>query len=162
MNENIFKQIQIYEVNTRIFCKENGCTLEELPESFFESSEYGMANYIWMMGVWKPSPKAVVIAKTHGGLLNDYHKVLPDLKDSDIIGSPYAILEYTPNPLVSSSLANIKVLKKKLEEDGKKLILDLQKSIEPKKERVFGKYNGQVWMSDDFNEPLEDFKEYMP
>lgn len=47
-------------------------------------------------------------------------------------------------------------------EEKKKLIKDLQKSIEPKKERVFGKYNGQVWMSDDFNEPLEDFKEYMP
>jgi hypothetical protein len=124
LNENIFKQIQIYELNTRIFCKENACTLEDLPESFFESSEYGMANYIWMMGVWKPSPKSITIAKTHGGLLNEYHKVLPDLKDSDIIGSPYAILEYTPNPLVSESLSKIKILKKQLEEDGKKLILD--------------------------------------
>jgi len=47
-------------------------------------------------------------------------------------------------------------------EEKKKLIKDLQKSIEPKKERVFGQYNGQGWISDDFNEPLEDFKEYMP
>ncbi len=30
-----------------------------------------------------------------------------------------------------------------------------QKSIE------FGKYKGQIWMSDDFNEPMEEFKEYM-
>ncbi len=47
-------------------------------------------------------------------------------------------------------------------EEKKKLILDLQESIEPKKERVFGKYDGQCWMSDDFNEPLEEFKDYMP
>jgi hypothetical protein len=47
-------------------------------------------------------------------------------------------------------------------EEKKKLIIDIQKSIEPQKERVFGKYNGQGWMSDDFNEPLEEFKEYMP
>jgi hypothetical protein len=47
-------------------------------------------------------------------------------------------------------------------EEKKKLILDLQKSIEPKKDRVFGQYDGQGWMSDDFNEPLDDFKEYMP
>ncbi|NBU97942.1 MAG: hypothetical protein EBS19_07000, partial [Spirochaetia bacterium] len=67
MNENIFKQIQIYELNTRIFCKENDCTLGELPESFFESSEYGMADCIWMMGVWKPSPKAVTIATNMAG-----------------------------------------------------------------------------------------------
>jgi hypothetical protein len=39
---------------------------------------------------------------------------------------------------------------------NKKLILDLQKSIEPQKDRVFGKYDGQVWMSDDFNEPLKE------
>jgi DNA-damage-inducible protein J len=30
-----------------------------------------------------------------------------------------------------------------------------QKSVE------FGKYKGQIWMSDDFNEPMEEFKEYM-
>ncbi len=47
-------------------------------------------------------------------------------------------------------------------EEKKKLILDLKKSMESKKERVFGEYDGQVWMSDDFNEPLEEFKEYMP
>lgn len=43
-------------------------------------------------------------------------------------------------------------------EEKKKLIVDLQKSIETKKDRVFGKYDGQVWMSDDFNEPLDDFE----
>ena len=32
----------------------------------------------------------------------------------------------------------------------------------PKKERKFGALKGKVWMSDDFNEPLDDFKEYMP
>ena len=43
-----------------------------------------------------------------------------------------------------------------------KLIKELKESIKPKDERVFGKYNGQGWMSEDFDEPLEDFKEYMP
>jgi DNA-damage-inducible protein J len=32
----------------------------------------------------------------------------------------------------------------------------------PKKKTVeFGKYKGQIWMSDDFDEPMEEFKEYM-
>lgn len=47
-------------------------------------------------------------------------------------------------------------------QEKKKLIVDLQKLVEPKKKRVLGKYDGQIWMSDDFNEPLEEFKEYMP
>ena len=26
---------------------------------------------------------------------------------------------------------------------------------------LFGEWSGKVWMSDDFDEPLEDFREYM-
>ena len=28
-------------------------------------------------------------------------------------------------------------------------------------ERQLGKYEGQIWMSDDFNDPLEEFEDYM-
>jgi hypothetical protein len=31
----------------------------------------------------------------------------------------------------------------------------------PKLKREFGGLKGQIWMSDDFDEPLEDFKDYM-
>jgi len=124
LNENLFKQIQIYEINTRIFCKENECNLEDLPESFFESSEYGASDLIWLMGVWKPSPSSVSIAQTHEGLLREYQNVLPNVKKEDIIGSPYSIYEYTPNPSICQNISKIRQLKKRLEEDGKKLILD--------------------------------------
>ena len=46
-------------------------------------------------------------------------------------------------------------------DEKKKLIIDLQKSIEFNIERKFGKFNGQGWISEDFNEPLEEFKDYM-
>jgi hypothetical protein len=32
---------------------------------------------------------------------------------------------------------------------------------EQKKEREFGCAKGQFWIADDFDEPLEDFKDYM-
>jgi len=32
---------------------------------------------------------------------------------------------------------------------------------EPLKERMFGCLKGQIWMADDFDAPLEDFKDYM-
>jgi prevent-host-death family protein len=28
--------------------------------------------------------------------------------------------------------------------------------------RRFGGWEGEIWMADDFDEPLEDFKDYMP
>ena len=30
-----------------------------------------------------------------------------------------------------------------------------------KRERQFGSVDGEIWMSDDFDEPLEDFRPYM-
>ena len=32
---------------------------------------------------------------------------------------------------------------------------------EPLREREFGCLKGQIWMADDFDAPLEDFKDYM-
>ena len=32
---------------------------------------------------------------------------------------------------------------------------------EQQKTPIFGCLKGQIWMSDDFDEPLEDFKDYM-
>ena len=43
-----------------------------------------------------------------------------------------------------------------------KLFNELQKDVLTVGERKLGKYQGQGWMSDDFNEPLEEFKDYMP
>jgi hypothetical protein len=120
----LFHQSYIYQINTRIFCIENKCTLENLPTWFFETPEFLAAEYIWFMGIWKPSMKSIEICKTHEGLLKEFQKVLPDLQESDIIGSPYSIYEYTPNPLVVHSWEGLHRLKSKLHKFGKKLILD--------------------------------------
>lgn len=47
------------------------------------------------------------------------------------------------------------------DEDKKKLIIELQSALNNKDERKLGEYDGQIQISDDFDEPLEDFKEYM-
>lgn len=47
---------------------------------------------------------------------------------------------------------------------GKQYILTLVENGKstPKKSRKAGSAKGQIWMADDFDEPLECFKEYMP
>lgn len=50
-------------------------------------------------------------------------------------------------------------LKKELEEYVDKLLKRLKK--EPGKKRPIGLMKGKIWISDDFDEPLEDFKDYM-
>ena len=38
---------------------------------------------------------------------------------------------------------------------------DTKSEIEHSKVRKAGLYRGQIWMADDFNAPLSEFKEYM-
>ena len=56
--------------------------------------------------------------------------------------------------LAKLSLRELKTLKKEIDQ------LVNQEEIQ-KKERQPGVMKGEVWMSDDFNEPLDDFKDYM-
>ncbi|MBE7412800.1 MAG: alpha-amylase [Leptospiraceae bacterium] len=119
-----FEQLFIYELNTRIFCKENSCTLDTFPEKFFLSKEFQACDYLWLMGIWMPSQKSKAICDTHEGLQKEFHKALPDLTNSDIVGSPYAIYLYEPNPLVAASFEEIKRFREKIHTFGKKLILD--------------------------------------
>lgn len=52
------------------------------------------------------------------------------------------------------------------EEEKKQLQAELEKSLnqpaaDQEKRDGFGVLKGKVWMADDFDEPLDDFKEYM-
>ena len=44
---------------------------------------------------------------------------------------------------------------------GQVVLTFAPKMQEPKKNPVFGCLKGQIWMSDDFDEPLEEMREYM-
>lgn len=46
-------------------------------------------------------------------------------------------------------------------EDGSTFKLIPSESAPRKKRGLIGSAKGQIWMSDDFDEPLEDFEEYM-
>ncbi len=119
-----FEQSFIYELNTRIFCKENTCTLDTFSEKFFLSKEFQACDYLWLMGVWAPSPESKRICDRHEGLQSEFHRALPDLTPKDVLGSPYAVYLYEPNPMVAESFEEIGRFKKKINSLGKKLILD--------------------------------------
>lgn len=124
MNHNYFNQLFIYQLNTRIFCIENGVRVLGAPENFFGSPEVFASDAIWLMGVWSPSQKSIQICSEHEGLNHEFRKTLSDLETKDIIGSPYAIFKYEPNPLIAEHFLELKQFKYKLNSIGKKLILD--------------------------------------
>ena len=98
-------------------------TLMTIPSEEWKCfSEQGF-HYLWLMGVWKHSPGSRAHAAKEPNLCRAYDLILPDWKNEDVTGSPYAIYEYDLDPYLGT-LADLAKLKQKLNGFGIRLILD--------------------------------------
>ena len=121
----ICKHPFLYEINTRPWLYELSqkygrsiTKLREIPlEEFDYLAEKGV-NIVWMMGVWKLGNYGLEFDRK----LN-YSQYLPDWTTDDVIGSPYAITEYTCNPELGTD-EDIKWLRTQMNLVGIKLMLD--------------------------------------
>lgn len=96
----------------------------DLAEIYLSLPELQVSEFLWTMGIWEKSPASQKIAREHPGLQAEYLKVLPDLQEQDIIGSPYAVFDYCPNPLLCDSWEDLAEFYNTIKGAGKKLILD--------------------------------------
>ena len=119
---------KIYEINTRVWLKrfnkgEKKATLKDVPKSYWEQLKQLGIDYVWLMGIWQTCSSAVKKYCFENYLIDEYKRALPDWKEEDVIGSPYAIDKYEINPLIGTT-RELEDLKKKLNSTGLKLILD--------------------------------------
>jgi hypothetical protein len=91
----------IYEINTWVWLTElasaegRNINLSNVPDSVWdEIAELGV-QWVWLMGVWQRSPASRQIASKHAELGSELAEALPGLTAEDIIGSAYAIKDYT-------------------------------------------------------------------
>lgn len=119
----------VYEVNTRVLLNEQSAlagrrmTLATLPERLLDEwASFGF-DAIWLMGVWTTGKVGLEIARSGVNLREEYRKVLPDLTDDDIIGSPYAVQSYTVSRGLGGNAALL-ALRKRLGKRRMGLILD--------------------------------------
>jgi glycosidase len=119
----------VYEVNARVLLNElsrkpnEGVTLETIPDEVLDEWASLGFDAIWMMGVWTTGRIGLDIARSHEGLQRDYKRVLPDCKEEDVIGSPYAVKAYSVPRILGGNLGLLE-LRKKLKQRGLSLILD--------------------------------------
>lgn len=89
----------IYEINTWpwLAALSRRCgrpvTLGSIPAEEYDSLAATGSDAIWLMGVWERSPAARSLAQ-RPIVLDEYRRVLPDLKAEDVVGSAYAIHRY--------------------------------------------------------------------
>ena len=116
---------KLYEINTRVWIKRfgKGATLANVPIKFFEELADKGINAVWLLGMWKTCSGLIDEYCFTPELISEYSKALKDWKREDVVGSPFAIDDYQPNPELGN-FSDLEKLRNKLNKLGMKLILD--------------------------------------
>ena len=119
----------IYQINTRVVLQERGvalgrpATLDDLEDRFLDDIASKGFQWVWFLGVWQTGPAGRAISRSNPKLVEECRRVLVDLRDEDICGSPFAIVAYETHRDFGGdkALAN---LRERLAERNLKLLLD--------------------------------------
>ncbi len=90
----------IYEINTAVWLGDlsrklaDRVELSTVPAEEWDRLAALQVDAVWLMGVWQRSPAGLAIARQNAGLMSSFRATLPDLRDEDVIGSPYCVREY--------------------------------------------------------------------
>lgn len=119
----------IYEVHTAAYLNEltvrdkTNVYLDTIPDDELDRLMTLGIDAVWLMGVWQRSPAAVTIDMANERLLDEFRGVLPDFTPDDVIGSAYAVQDYTVDVRFGGDGA-LASLRERLSSRGIGLILD--------------------------------------
>ena len=77
-------------------------------------------SYLYLQGVWQTGNIGLEIDRKH---IDEYKKDLPDIKEEDVIGSPFAIVSYDVHSCIGTN-QDLLDFKKRLNDNGVLLIMD--------------------------------------
>jgi len=119
----------IYEINTWVWLQELGkgkktpVTLANVPKKEWDAIGKLKVDAVWFMGVWERSPAGIAVSMANQGLLDDFHRALPDFTEADNVGSPYCVRDYVVAPDLGGP-EGMAIARKELARRGLRLILD--------------------------------------
>ena len=98
-------------------------TLDEIPDANLDALAKAGFDMVWFLGVWQTGPAARQVSATNADLLAEYRRVLPDFRDSDVVGSPFAVRDYHVHADFGGDKALAR-LRERLRARGLRLMLD--------------------------------------
>jgi len=119
----------LYQVNTRVLLGERGralgrpATLDDFPDAMLDDVATRGFQWVWLLGVWTTGPAARAVSRSRKDWRVEFVRDLPDLRDEDITGSPFAIQAYDVSPEYGGAAALAR-LHERLTRRGLRLLLD--------------------------------------
>lgn len=99
----------LYEINTWVWLEELSSKydrylrLHEVPDEEWDRlAELGF-DFVYLMGVWKRSLTGRQIFRTDPQNYRAFDAALPGWKVSDVVGSPFSIQDYSPDPRIATA-----------------------------------------------------------
>lgn len=119
----------LYEINTWLWLetlsRRHGrrLTLATVPDEEWDSLNKKGFDLVWLMGVWERSHESRRIFQNDAEMYPQFQQALPDWDRGKIVGSPYSVQAYCPDPRIGT-WADLTHVRAKLNERRMALILD--------------------------------------
>jgi Alpha amylase, catalytic domain len=119
----------LYEISTWAWLDElsgragRHVTLAEVPDVEWNRLAGLGFDLIWLMGVWERSPESRREFRGDAASFATFKKALPGATMDDVVGSPYSIHRYQPDPRIGD-WASLDATRDKLHARGLRLLLD--------------------------------------
>ncbi len=119
----------LYEINTWVWLESlsakrgRNLTLAEVPDAEWDALARLGFDIIWLMGMWQRSPESRRVMMMETSNFAGYSQALPGWALADVVGSPYAVRQYVPDPRIGT-WDSLDAVREKLRERGMALFLD--------------------------------------
>jgi glycosidase len=123
------KHPQLYEINLwpwldRLSLEtKQQVTIGSIPDSELDKLQALGFDLVYMMGMWTRSRVGRTLSRSLPHLFPDYEAALPGWRMQDVVGSPFSIQAYEPDPHVGT-WTELAALRDSLHDRGMRLILD--------------------------------------
>ena len=90
----------VYEINTAVWLDAlsrrtgHSVRLGDVSAADWDAVTPDGADAVWLMGVWERSPAGLAVARANHALMASFREALPDLRNDDVVGSPYCVRRY--------------------------------------------------------------------
>jgi hypothetical protein len=119
----------VHEINTAVWLGEvarragRTVTLADVPGDEWDAVVPAGIDVVWLMGVWTRSPAGREVALADDALRRSWSEALPDWTTEDVLGSPYCIREYVPDP-AWGGWSGLDLARAELRRRGARLMVD--------------------------------------